>query len=138
MWSGFQSNAFQDNAFQIVPSGITPPPPIPTVAYGGWPGGREQHELELKAYQKRMLLGIEAKIVEPTAPVVVIPPPRDERLIRNIAVIRQLRAEMAQTEDTKRRRELRQQIEVARAEKTRLFALEALEDEADAEFILFN
>lgn len=131
MTSGFQTNAFQDNAFQIAPGTAV------GIAFGGWPRGREVMADELWSYQKKVIDNLTRELEEEEK-VSPPPTPKEDGKAKNIAIIRQLRAELAVTEETERRRELRRQIAAARAEKERLFALEAQADEEDAEFILFN
>lgn len=109
---------------------------VTTVAFGGWPRGREISPDELWSYQKKLIDNLTRELeaentVQPTIP-------KEDLKAKNIAIIRLLRAELVVTEDTARRRELRRQIAAAREEKERLFALEAQGDEEDSEFILFN
>lgn len=92
--------------------------------YGGWPDDIPVNSPMVNNY-----------------PIETIPEVRIEPIVDNIAIIKRLRAELAQTEDTQKRILLRSQIEAARQEKVKAFQLQARlerEEDDEASFILLH
>lgn len=133
----FSTNYFAANFYapSYFPRNSGAPVPL-AAAFGGWPRGREDWPRGIKGYQDELIDGLTEGLEDEE--IVAPPKPKEDNKAKNIAIIRQLRAELELEEDTERRRDLRRRIDAARKEKERLFALEAAEDESESEFILFN
>lgn len=96
---------------------------LPIKTYGGWPDDIPRDSPMVNNYP------IESDEVADQKP--------DTSIAENIAIIKRLRLELLDTQDTKRRMELRNQIERARQDKVKAFQLAARIDEEEA-FILLN
>lgn len=94
------------------------------ITYGGWP---DNIPLNSPMVNNSPIKFVENRVL-----------PREPTIAERVAIIKRLRAELEQTEETNRRIQLRAQIDKERAEKERQFKLKARMEDDDTAFMLLN